>query len=242
MTRFGRIWLVVAVAGLGITFVFSSALVPQATGQDKSKAGKKITKGGKARPPANTKNLDIKADQLASSFTRDAEELASQYIDAGNFEKARSILESALHVTPDSQSLKKKLEQAKDGQMTANEVDIEVNAARGWEPSGVVIGEGRPLRIRAEGSYKFDTGTVPLNAMGFPQAETGDLIPGVPVGALMGMIVGEGDKVGKPFLIGEKLDFAPRETGMLLLRINAPATHKSSGKLKVSISGNVQTN
>ena len=34
--------------------------------------------------------------------------------------------------------------------------------SRGWEPSGVVVTENRPIRIRADGTYKFDSGTVAL--------------------------------------------------------------------------------
>jgi hypothetical protein len=126
--------------------------------------------------------------------------------------------------------------------MNANDVDVDVIPSRGWEPSGVVVTENRPIRIRADGTYKFDSGTVTLSGAGFPQKDTGtDLVQGIPCGALMGMIVQSEDKVGRPFLIGENLDFAPREAGMLYLRINAPGGSKSSGKLKVSISGNVQT-
>ena len=58
-------------------------------------------------------------------------------------------------------------------------------------------------------------------------------------GALMGIIISDG-KAGKPFLIGESLDFNPKESGVLLLRVNAPPGNKCSGKLKVAISGSVQ--
>jgi len=54
------------------------APAPPAQAQDKSKSAKKSTKPAKTKPLGNTKNLDIKADQLQSSFSRDAEELAGQ--------------------------------------------------------------------------------------------------------------------------------------------------------------------
>ena len=56
---------------------------------------------------------------------------------------------------------------------------------------------------------------------------------------LMGIIAAEG-KQTRPFLIGEALEYTPKEDGMLLLRINAPPGNKSSGKIRVSISGNVE--
>jgi hypothetical protein len=212
-----------------------------AQGQDKSKSSKKPAKGGKARPLANTKNLDIKADQLQSSFTRDAEELAGQYVEAGHPDKAKAILESALAVNPQSVSIQKKLETVKEGMMNANDVEIDVNSASGWESFGVTVAQNRPLRIKASGTYKFDTGPNSLTAAGFlPKEANQDLIPGIACGALMGLIVGEDGKTGKPFSIGESLDFAPKESGLLLLRVNSPAGNKNTGRLKVSISGYVQ--
>jgi hypothetical protein len=231
----GTVCLVVIVAT-----AWSWPLAP-AQGQEKSKSAKKSGKGGKSKPQANTKNLDIKADQLQTAFIKEAEDLATQYAEAGHLDKARSILESALAVNPQSTSIQKKLEQVKEGQMNSNDVEVDVNPARGWEASGVTVAENRPLRIKAEGTYKFDSGPCSLTAAGFSQAEPNhDMVPNFLCGALLGLIVSEG-KVGKPFLIGESLDFAPRESGMLLLRINAPVGNKNSGKLKVSISGNVQT-
>jgi hypothetical protein len=65
------------------------------------------------------------------------------------------------------------------------------------------------------------------------------MVPGVPCGALMGMIFNDG-KPGKAFHIGESLDLTPAESGLLFLKINAPPGNKNSGKVKVAISGNVQ--
>ncbi|MBI3863373.1 MAG: tetratricopeptide repeat protein [Planctomycetia bacterium] len=214
--------------------------VPLAQGQDKGKSPKKTTKGGKAKPAANTKNLDIKADQLQSSFTRDAEELANQYAEAGHLEKAKAILESALAVNPQSANVQKRLDQVKETMMSSNDVVVDVNPSHGWEPSGAMVFENRPLRIKADGSYKFDAGPSSLTAAGFSQKDPSqDIVPGIQCGALMGMIVGDG-KSGRPFLIGENLEISPKESGMLLLRVNGPAGNKNSGKLKVTVSGYVQ--
>jgi hypothetical protein len=213
---------------------------PLAEGQEKSKTAKKTTKPGKTKPLGNTKNLDIKADQLQSSFSRDAEELAGQYAEAGHLDKAKALLESALAVNPQSPNLQKKLEQVKEGIMNSNDSDIEVNSSHGWESSGVGVFEGRAVRIKAEGTYKFDTGAGNLTAAGFADKDPGqDLVSGIPCGALMGVIVSD-TKSGKPFLIGDSLEFTPKETGLLMLRVNAPPGNKNSGKLKISVSGFVQ--
>jgi hypothetical protein len=217
------------------------ASIPDARGQDKSKSAKKSTKGGKTRPAGNTKNLDIEADKLASSFTRDAEDLAGKYAEAGHLDKAKAILESALAVNPQSANIQKKLDQVKEGIMNSNDYDCDVNPARGWEPSGALVVENRPLRIRVEGTYKFDTGSGNVTAAGYATTEPAtDMVLGIPCGALVGAIV-DGNKIGRPFLIGESLDITPKDAGMLMLRVNAPAGNKNSGKLKVTISGFIQT-
>jgi hypothetical protein len=236
----GRILAVGLICFVAATAAAWLSPIAAVRGQEKSKSTKKSGKAGKSRPQANTKNLDIKADQLASSFTRDAEELAGQYAEAGHLDKARAILESALAVNPQSANIQKKLEQVKEGIMNANDYEVDVNPARGWEPSGAMVVENRPLRIRAEGTYRFDSGGS-LTAAGFPVSEPAtDMAWGIPCGALMGVIV-DGAKSGRPFLIGESLDFTPKEAGMLMLRVNAPKANKNSGKIKVSISGFIQT-
>ena len=58
-----------------------SVPIPDVQGQDK-KPSRKSSKAGK-KPSANTKGLDAKADQLQTSFTKDAEDLAGQYYEAG---------------------------------------------------------------------------------------------------------------------------------------------------------------
>ena len=235
LTALGALCLATALA---IVWISSS---PDAQGQDKSKSAKKSTKGAKTRPAGSTKNLDIEADKLATSFTREAEDLAGKYADAGHLDKAKAILESALAVNPQSANIQKKLEQIKEGLMNSNDYDCEVNPARGWEPSGALVVENRPLRIKCEGTYKFDANGGSLTAAGFVSSEpANDMVLGIPCGALMGVIV-DGTKSGRPFLIGESLDITPKDAGMLMLRVNAPAGNKNSGKLKVTISGFIQT-
>jgi hypothetical protein len=208
--------------------------------QDKSKTAKKPSKAVRTKPLANTKGLDVQAEKIQASFARDAEELAGQYVEAGHLDKAKALLESALVVNPDSPNIQKKLEQVKEGILNSNDFEVEVSPAQGWKPSGAVVVENRPLRIRAEGTYRFELATGGVTASGFPEKDPEiDLIPGIPCGALMGIIID--GKTNKPFLIGESVEFTPKSGGMLLLRVNAPAGNKNSGKIKVILSGSIQT-
>jgi hypothetical protein len=209
--------------------------------QDKSKTAKKPSKPVRTKPLANTRGLDMQAEKIQSSFARDAEELAGQYVEAGHLDKAKSLLESALVVNPDSPNIQKKLEQVKEGILNSNDFEIDVSPAQGWKPSGAVVVENRPLRIRTEGTYRFELATGGVSASGFPEKDPEtDLIAGIPCGALMGTIIDSQGKSNKPFLIGESVEFTPKSGGMLLLRVNAPAGNKNSGKIKVIISGYIQ--
>jgi hypothetical protein len=227
---------------LAVLWVAPVAPVPvsSATAQDKSKS-KKSSKGGRGKAPGNTKALDLQADQVQSTFTKEAEELAGKYYDAGYPDKARALLESVLAVNPNAPNIQQKLELVREGVLTSNDFEVEVNPSQGWKATPASVEEKRSIRIKAEGTYRFELGVAGMTAAGFPEKEPADdMIPGIPLGALMGIVIGEG-KPGKPFLIGEMLEnYAPRENGLLYLRINAPLGNKNSGKIKVTISGNVQ--
>ena len=236
----GPVILAVLLAGVWITPVPPIPLAP-AHGQGKS-TSKKSAKGNRGKPSGNTKALDIQADQVQATFTKEADELAWKYFDAGYPDKAKSLLESVLAVNPEAPNIQQKLDKVKEGILTSNEFEIDLNPSQGWKPSNVMVEEKRSVRIKAEGTYRFETGASGVTAAGFPDKDAGeDMIPGIACGALMGVVIGDG-KPGKPFLIGELLEnFTPKESGTLLLRINAPPGNKNSGKLRITISGNVQS-
>jgi hypothetical protein len=234
------------IACVGITVSLAALLaavlfapVPKVHGQDKAKAAKKSARN-KGKPLGNTKSLDLKADQIQSSFTKEAEDLAGQYYDAGHLDKARSLLQAILAVNPEAANIQKKLELVNEGLMNSNDVEVEISPSQSWKPSGaIVLGKGA-LRIKAEGTYRFEAAVSGVSAAGFPDKTLEeDMVSGIPCGALMGLILTEG-KPGKPFFIGESLDLTPKEGGLLLLRVNTPPGNKCTGKLKVTISGGVQ--
>src|SRR5579872_401692 len=87
---------------------------PVVHAQDKSKS-KKSGKTGRPKGAANTNSLDIKADQIQSSFTKEAETLAGQYYEAGQLEKAKALLDSILAINPEAPNIKEKLDKIKEG-------------------------------------------------------------------------------------------------------------------------------
>lgn len=220
--------------------LLSSAATGPAQAQDKGKSSKKPGKTSRNKPIANTKNIDVRADQVQSAFIKDSEELAAQYVDAGHLDKARAVLSSVLAMNPNLPNIQKKIEQIDETLLNANDIEFEVNPSRGWETTGAMVTENRAVRFHVEGSYRFDVGTS-IGPAGFPDKDpVKDVVAAIPCGALMGVVIING-KPGKPFLIGEGYDFTPKETGILAVRVNAPAGNKNTGKLKVTMSGAVRT-
>lgn len=213
-----------------------------AMGQDKSKSPKKTGKGSKSKPIANTKSLDQRADSMTTTFVRDANALADDYLEAGHPEKAIAVLQAVLNLNPNENTIRQKVNQISEQMLSANEYTVDVNANSGWEKSGMLVADGKAFRVVVEGTYRLDlSGTV--GPAGWSDKDpVKDFVAGFPCGALMGVIVNRENKSGKPFLIGAANDITPRESGMLLMRVNLPNGHKSNGKLKVTLSGHVAPN
>lgn len=250
MRKFAYWTAIGAVCAVAIGVIFGTGPSAPVHGQDKSKTtGKKPA--GKSpkistKPIANTQTLDVKAQQIQNSFVKDAEDLAGQYMEAGHLDKAKSLLEAVLQVNPQSDKAKQKLDQIEESIMSANDFEVDVNPSQGWAPANAMVFTDRPIRFQVDGTYKFDVSTT-ITPEGFADKDQNkDMVSGIPCGALMGIIVtvgaqGQPGKPGRPFIVGEKKEFTPKETGLLFLRVNAPPGNKNSGKLKVQISGYVKT-
>lgn len=227
--------------GMQACVVFS----PQSVlGQEKKT---KSTAKSKNKKPVNTTSLDAKAGDIQTAFIKDAEALASDYYEAGDYDKARVLLKSIQALKPDHPNLDVKLKLLDEESLASNETEIEVNAGHGWEAAGILVTEGKPLRIKAEGNYKFSI-SGQLGPAGIPAAKTPlDLVGDMPVGGLIGMVMNtdrtteeKDKKKDRPFLIGEGCEYTPTRSGPLFLRINAPAENKNTGKIKVMVSGGVR--
>lgn len=224
---------------------FSPLFEGQAQGQDDTKSKSKNSKSKavksstKKKAITNVQGLDVRAEQAQSTFVKEAEDLAGQYTDAGHHEKAKSILQSALALNPDSEELKQKIKKLDETILTSNDFEVEVNPSRPWEPANAAVFENRPIRFQVDGSYRFVTNAT-VGAAGFPDKDAvKEMVASIPCGALMGVILADG-KPGKPFLIGDGRDYTPKESGLLFLRVNSPPDNKNTGKLKVVISGYVK--
>jgi hypothetical protein len=200
------------------------------TGKSKSK-----TKGG-----GNVKALDARVEKLESSLFRELVDISKLYEEAGQFERAKSMLEVLMKLNPNLPGLKEKLDQLESKMFDAQEIEFVFDTGKSWTPVGGAVVRGKPVRIEVEGEYKFQWGGG-LTAEGLTQAEGGeDYIDSIPLGGLMAVVVNNG-KPGKPIAIKSHMQWTPQEEGVLALKVNAPNGHKSTGKLTVKLSGLVRS-
>jgi hypothetical protein len=180
--------------------------------------------------------LDVKANEIQNGFIKDAEELANEYYELKEYDKARVLLKSIQALDPSHAKLDAKLKLLDEDLINQNELEMEVNTAKAWEASGVLVGSGKPIRLKAEGAYKFAVSSqVGPNGFSIPAkaATPADMVPELPIGALIGIVIptdvanrnaqqDDKKKENRPFLIGEGCDYTPPKDGMLYIRVNAP--------------------
>lgn len=195
---------------------------------------------GQGRNAKSEKAIDARAEEVQEGFIRDSVKLALEYEEAGLLEKSKQVLEAVVKLKDDLPGVREKIKKLDEQLLTANNVDAEVDASKGWGgPIGQVY-KGQKVRFEASGTYRFVT-NLTLDTTGFSKTDPiNDLAEGVPVGSLIGMVINK-DKKTEIFYVGPGVDYSPKDDGVLFLKLNLPSGHKSSGKLKVKISGNIQT-
>lgn len=204
------------------------------------------TRRPRAGSPGSVQALDNRAESLERDYVTGLLDLAGEYEQAGQVDKARETLQAILKLKPDTQSVKDKLQELDNVVFDAHSTTVDVDVARSWVATGVVVTRDQKIRLSAEGTYHYIVNDT-VGPAGFAsQDKLQDMAAGVPAGALMGIIIPapkQGQRKppepGEPFAIGANLDFTPRENGALLLRVNAPPGAKCIGKLRVTISGNI---
>jgi len=233
---------VALIAVLGLFAVFSGIesgdeLSGTVSAQEKEKPSRKTDKKKKAAVP--TTQIDLKASELSETFVKEAQQLASEYYEAGALDKSKSLLEAVLKLKPDAKEIELQIKKIDEDVLSANELEADVNAAKGWEWSGVSVIEDKPFRIQAEGVYRFMVNTT-VGPAGFPEKDkelTTEMVSRAPCGALVGVVLKDDGKQGQPFFIGNGGDFRLKESGKLFLRVNSPPDSKHNGKISVKFSG-----
>ena len=206
----------------------------------------------KQKPPSPTemRRLDAKLAAVSESFLRDTTTLIASYENVGQFDRAKLILEVLQKLDPKNEAIQAKLKSLNERIMESTLQDLDLDADAQWTAIGRVV-KGRPIRIEASGEYKV-TATVETSPAGMPSANpVTDLVAGVPLGALMGVILPAPDSAAgdqqpgasqqaqqpRPFAVGVAYDRPADRDGILYLKVNVPPGSKCTGGLKARVSG-----
>lgn len=226
--RKSHYFVLVALFGLLIPIGVSNAQ------SSRSKSKSSSRRGG-------VKAIDVKAERVEQGFIREAFNLSKEYADAGQLEKSKKLLEAILKLDNSLEPVKEQIKKLDEEMMTSNAVDLKIKASSTWIGPVARVFKGKKFRMQTEGTFKL-TGSITLDADGLSNEGPGAMITGQPAGALIGMIVKEDGKPGKPFAIKSAKEINPRDDGALMIRINVPGEMKCDGQFEVHLSGYVVTN
>jgi len=189
----------------------------------------------------NLTTLDKKAEDAQEVFMRTSAELAREYEDLGELERAQTVLRTMLKLNPKAKQIEDKIKELDEIRLAQNEAAIEVDPTRGWVSAKVGVQKGNTIRFLAEGECRVTISQM-VNPDGFASDDVKtDLVAGVPLGALMGLIVDQKGKSGKPFPIGQQTETKADTTGQLFLRVNLPPQTRATGKYRVQVTGDIAT-
>ncbi len=196
---------------------------------------------------AAARALDLEAQKVEGEYLKSLTTLATSYEEAGDREKAEAMLRAILKIRPDAEPVKLKLKELEESVFKEQQEIIDLDTAKGWITTGYMVEKGQRVRVEATGTYKLIVND-DLGPEGYRSevANGADFFDGAPTGALIAVIVPPGAQPGRkkgegpqPFLIGTQKEFEPGESGLLVIRVNAPANAKCVGRLKVRLSGNM---
>ncbi len=233
-------WLMNALIAC-LTIMIAPVAVAQSS-TTKSSGAAKTT--GKKINPLEVKRLDARLDEVRDSFLRDTTNLILSYENLGQYERAKTLLESLQKLDPRNEPIKNKLSELNAKIIDTNEFEVELATDESWQPIGAVT-KDRPLRIRVTGDYNLTVSLTSLGPDGLPTANPAeDLVANVPLGAVMGVITpagsaggGQNDKPPRPFAVGASFDKPADRDGILHFKVNVPPGARCTGSLKVKVSG-----
>jgi hypothetical protein len=218
-------------------------------GGAKAAAGKG---GGKGAAPAEVKRLDTKLDEVREAFVRETTNLILSYDRLGQFERARTVLESLQKLDPRNEAVKAKLAELDAKILAASEFEVDLKPDGGWQAIGAVT-KDRQLKIQVAGDYKISIGSLETGPAGVRTGDvTRDLVPNVPLGAVMGAIVpagaldatgggGFGDRPPKAFTVGTAFERTADRDGVLYMKVNLPPEAKCTGRITAKVNGPERT-
>ncbi len=201
--------------------------------------------GPRRRPPARSSKkepppprpTDPRLVEIFREFLAKAEKLGAQYEKQRKWDQALEVYESILRLLPKYPPAVEAVRRIRAQMATAKRVQVTIRADQGWQDTGVILQPGKPVTILARGSW--------VVRMQHQVGPDGIAIPkelrDFNLGALVGIVASKDPKKQKPFLVGSRLSFVPREPGRLFLRMYDSNPADNEGSLTVVIQGSFET-
>ncbi len=199
--------------------------------------------GGRNNGPGNRNNDekpevklpdDPRLIEIHKAFVLSAEKLAAEYERTNQGDKARACYEEILRLVPTYAPAGEKLAVIQQKEATAEKRNGDVFANKGWQDVGINVVAGKPLSIKATGSWTMKmTYNLPPDGIEIPKE-----LQTFPLGALVGKIAtSPTDEEAKVFLIGSSTNLKAEQDGRLFLRIYDSDPDDNLGKITVLIEG-----
>jgi hypothetical protein len=201
--------------------------------------------GQAGKQAATVQALDNRASRSVDDFSKEAFEIAKEYESAGQYEKAKKLLQTILVVRPELQGLKEKIKELHDSIITRNEFEMDYTPTDDWKGPVGRVAKGQKFRVQASGTYRLSA-NLGVTPEGFPTDKPlqGSMV-NAPFGSLLGVVVPFDKKQAddaKPFVVGSGQDHAAQFDGALFLKVNVPRGSKCTGELTVTLSGAIARN
>jgi hypothetical protein len=193
---------------------------------------------GQNRQGNNQPTVQLPADErlieLHKTFVASAEKLAAEYERTNQQDKARVCYAEILRLVPTYTPAEEKLKAIRAKEEIADRKPFDVLANKGWQDTGVNVVAGKPISIKATGTWTMKmTYTLPPDGIEIPK-ELRDF----PLGALVGKIMtSPTDDEAKVFLIGPATSFTAETSGRLVLRMYDSEPDDNIGKISTYIEG-----
>lgn len=189
--------------------------------------------GRNREPEPPTLPSDERLLAFHRDFVKNAEKLALEYEGKKEYDKALACYQEILRVIPQYAPAQRKVEEFSQRFATANKGTFEVQANKPWQDTGVRVVAGKPIAIRASGTWTF-THTSRTTAEGIPIPEE---LRDFNLGCLVGVIDTGDPNDYRPFVIGAGTQFTAEKAGKLLVRMYDVDPADNEGSLKMEFLG-----
>ncbi|WP_436717135.1 hypothetical protein U8335_08850 [Roseiconus lacunae] len=172
---------------------------------------------------------------LHREFIIKADKLAGEYERKKQFDRAREVFEAMVRLVPNHAEAEAGLNRIMQMQTMKDRKLVNVEAADGWQDSGVTLQADMPVHIEVRGTWKVVLETGP-EGLEIPDKQR-PRDSRIKLGTLIGVIANSPAELesGKPFPIKPGEKFVNKKSGRLYLRMFDLEPSDNEGKMYVMI-------